>query len=47
MFFGNVEVEVCVSWGCEGVVTAAFPTEEMSKSLGGEELRGVEDGVLH
>ena len=46
MFFRNVEVEVCVSWGSEGVITAALPTEEMSKSFVGEEFRGVEDCVL-
>ena len=47
MFFRNVEVEVCVGWGGEGVITAAFPTKKMAKSLSGEKFRGVEDGVLH
>ena len=46
MFFRNVEVEVGVSWGSEGVVTAALPTEEMAKSFVGEKFRGVEDCVL-
>ena len=47
MFFGNVEVEVGVGGGCEGVVTAAFPAKELPESLSGEQLRGLQYTVLH
>ena len=46
MFFRNVEVEVCVSWGSEGVITATLPTQKMAKTFSGEKFRGVEDGVF-
>ena len=46
MFFRDVEMEICISGGSEGVVAASLPTEEMAESFSGEKLRGVEDGVL-
>ena len=46
MFFRDVEMEICISGGSEGVVAASLPTQKMSKSLSGEKFRGVEDGVL-
>ena len=46
MFFRDVEMEIRISGGSEGVVAASLPTQKMSKSLSGEKFRGVEDGVL-
>ena len=47
MFLRNVEMEICVCWGREGVTTAALLTEKVSESLWREELRGVKYRVLH
>ena len=47
MFLRNVEMEICVCWGREGVTTASLLTEKVSESFWREELRGVEYSVLH
>ena len=46
MILRNVEVEVCVCGGCEGVITPTLQTEELTEPFGGEELRGVEYRVF-